>query len=84
MKNMNQFSSKVFATASVLVAPTVANSPFSNIFHALAAPVGSLTPEKLISMIPKSKEESPLVGENDLYGRGWDLEWSAWAHNDEE
>ena len=81
---MNQFSSKVFATASVLVASTVAHSPFSDILAALTAPVGSLTPEKLVSMIPKSREESPLVGDNDLYGRGWDAEWSAWANNDED
>ena len=43
-----------------------------------------MTPESLVEMLPRSKEDSPLVGGNDLYGRGWDLERSKWSGGDEE
>ena len=35
-------------------------------------------------MMPHSKEESPLVGTGNLFGRGWDMKWSKWAGDDEE
>ena len=35
-------------------------------------------------MLPNSKDKSPFVGENQLYGRGWDAAWSSWAGNDRE
>ena len=34
--------------------------------------------------MPQSKDESPFVGSNDLYGRGWDAEWSAWSGDREK
>ena len=37
-----------------------------------------------MGMIPHSKEDSPLVGGNDIYGRGWDIAWESWAGGEEK
>ena len=85
MKNMNSNTSKVLTTATFFVAAANgATVPFADIFEALAEPVGKMTPDSLVEMLPTSKEASPLVGDNELYGRGWDIAWSAWANDDEE
>ena len=34
--------------------------------------------------MPSTKEDSPFVGANNLFGRGWDVEWSAFAGDREK
>lgn len=78
-------TSKVLSTATFFVtAANGASVPFADIFEALAAPAAKLTPESLTAMLPKSKEESPYVKENQLGGRGWDAAWSTWVEGDKE
>ena len=43
-----------------------------------------VTRQNLLELLPRSKEDSPFVGENELGGRGWDAEFSSWYKDDEE
>lgn len=82
---MNTNTSKL-ATTAIFIAATAngATVPFADIFAALAAPSGKPTSQKIVEALPKSKEDSPHVKGNELYGRGWDASWSAWAGDSKE
>ena len=81
MKNMNR---KLFATATVAAIANASNDPIGDILETLTGSVDKITRDALIEKLPSSKEDSPFVGANNLFGRGWDVEWSAFAGDREK